>query len=141
MNTHYKALVPIRFVLSGKLVQIEKDEIITATQWRKLPSCSMQDRFVGTAKPRREADSDALVPIQAIVDALNKVTAEGCILHGNYKTVYTTLGLNVIAPWAGYRGNHLAEAGRRWEETHRRSFEELCPDLRGTGSEWVSNYN
>lgn len=139
--THYKALVPIRLVLSGKLVEIQKDEIITAAKWRSLPSCSIQDRFVCTAKPRREADSDALVPIQAILTALNKATDEGCILHGNYKTVYTTLGLNAIAPWAGYRGNHLAEAGRRWEETHRMSFEELCPDLRVTGAEWVSNYN
>jgi len=141
MNTHYKALVRVSFVLSGKLVQYAKDEIISAAKWRSLPTCSIQDKFVGTAKPRREADSDALVPIQTILDALNKVTAEGYLLHGNYKTVYTTLGLNAIAPWAGYRGNHLAEAGRRWEETHRKSFGELCPDLRATGNDWVSNYN
>ena len=84
--------------------------------------------------------SVAALPIAVYVDQFVAALEGGSVISGNYREVFSQVALEagLDVQWAGYRGNHIAEAGRRFETITGVGFDTVCPDLRATASDWVS---
>ena len=84
--------------------------------------------------------SAAALPIAVYVDQFVAALEGGSVISGNYREVFSQVALEagLGVQWAGYRGNHIAEAGRRFETITGVGFDTVCPDLRATASDWVS---
>ena len=84
--------------------------------------------------------SEAALPIAVYVDQFVAALEAGEVISGNYRDVFSQVALvaGLQVEWAGYRGNHIAEAGRRFESITGVGFDTICPDLRATAGDWVS---
>ena len=79
--------------------------------------------------------------IDTYLDYFLSVYQGGGSMSGNYRDVFSEVAVasNSTAEWVGYRGNHIAEAGRRFESATGVNFETIAPDLRASASDWVSS--
>ena len=96
------------------------------------------DRVTRTRSTRTR--SEAALPIAVYVDQFVAALEAGEVILGNYREVFSRVALEagLQVEWAGYRGNHIAEAGRRFETITGVGFDTICPDLRATAGDWVS---
>ena len=94
------------------------------------------DRVTRSTRTR----SEAALPIAVYVDQFVAALEAGQVILGNYREVFSQVALeaDLQVEWAGYRGNHIAEAGRRFETITGIGFDTICPDLRATAGDWVS---
>ena len=94
------------------------------------------DRVTRSTRTR----SEAVLPIDVYVDQFVAALGAGQVILGNYREVFSQVALEagLQVEWAGYRGNHIAEAGRRFETITGIGFDTICPDLRATAGDWVS---
>ena len=84
--------------------------------------------------------SEVALPIAVYVDQFVAALEAGEVILGNYREVFSRVALEagLQVEWAGYRGNHIAEAGRRFETITGVGFDTICPELRATAGDWVS---
>jgi hypothetical protein len=121
---------------NGKMVTYRKGQEITAVKWNSLPT-TVQARFLG--KQLQTAEAQVLIDdyLRVFIEAYNN----GCQIFGGYKDIFEQVVevLDIPAKWCGYRGMHVAEAARRFENQTQVHFENLCPDVRDFASDWRSD--
>ncbi len=121
----------------GNVTQYNPGDTIKQTKYKKL-NITQQAKF---------SPIHTRVTVDTLLDAIMDIYQnDDDLIYGNYSAVWYALMVRLHdmgysdaicgTKWVGYRGNHIAQAGRKFQVITGDKFDNLCPDLRQYASDW-----